>query len=116
MQGTRTPSLPGEYRTPLATIRISDSELEQRSIKLRPIDADWEEPGPIEGSGLAIPAGDVWLIRYVGHPELGLEVRAADPASDDDSIVRSVLEHLDLGGDRVIWAAHAIARPPGAGG
>jgi hypothetical protein len=110
----RHSSLPGFYRKPLATVRVRDAELRQRAIVLRPVEADWEEPGPIEGANVPLSNGVVWLVRYVGHPELGIEVRAADQAFGGYLILRSLLRHLGLDHDRLVWVSDAAMRPHAA--
>lgn len=61
-----------------------------------------DEPGPVASVVLVTSVGPVTLIRHLGHPELGLEVRACN-SGDPVTEIDAVLSATGIAPDRVTW-------------
>lgn len=87
---------------PVATITASDEELAAHGIRFESLTPSGDEPGPVEVGVVRTRHGSVDLVRHVGHPELGIEIRADRDAHPND-VVQAVMTTLDLPASRTIW-------------
>lgn len=88
-----------------ATIDVSSDELADRGFDLRePVwDGTWDEPGPVDEVALRLADGiEVLLVRHLGNPQIGVEIRAPLDA-EPEAICTAVLEGLGLPKNRRIW-------------
>lgn len=103
--------VPWEYEAApvLASIAVNDDEFDARDIRLEAWEPTGDEAGPIEVGTLGTPRGTVGLVRHVGHPELGIELRATGSAHPG-AVAEAVTSALGVPADRAIWVASGVSR------
>jgi len=92
----------------VATISATDEELTARHVRFQTAQPSGDEAGPIEVGTLRVLDGRVDLVRHVGHPELGVEVRSSVDADPAD-IAQAVTVALGLPPSRTTWVRAATS-------